>query len=195
MASASTSSHNWHLPDQVCLPRGLAAVRGSTFILYQPVSPPLERAVKEAQAYLEMRKHFDEMTVLIWLGQPFPPPSLEVRAAYAAAFASGPKVEAVAWVVDSDRSLGASVVRSVSTQMFPREAKVELFRDPVAAAAWLISVAPVLRDFGLVTVADLLVALAGVMLVLPATVVWAEEGFPLPSRSSPGPVAPSQSVP
>ena len=47
----------------------------------------------------------------------------------------------------------------------------------------LISVAPVLRDFGLVTVADLLVALAGVMLVLPAVVVWAEEGFPLPSRA------------
>jgi len=59
----------------------------------------------------------------------------------------------------------------------------------------LISVAPVLRDFGLVTVADLLVALAGVMLVLPATVVWAEEGFPLPQRSQPGQVAPSQSVP
>jgi uncharacterized protein len=57
----------------------------------------------------------------------------------------------------------------------------------------LISVAPVLRDFGLVTVADLLVALAGVMLVLPAAVVWAEEGFPLPSRA-PAPVAPSQSV-
>jgi predicted RND superfamily exporter protein len=47
----------------------------------------------------------------------------------------------------------------------------------------LISVAPVLRDFGLVTVADLLVALAGVLLVLPAAVVWAEEGFPLPSRA------------
>jgi hydrophobe/amphiphile efflux-3 (HAE3) family protein len=46
----------------------------------------------------------------------------------------------------------------------------------------LISVAPVLRDFGLVTVADLLVALAGVMLVLPAAIVWAEEGFPLPNR-------------
>jgi predicted RND superfamily exporter protein len=59
----------------------------------------------------------------------------------------------------------------------------------------LISVAPVLRDFGLVTVADLLVALAGVMLVLPAAVVWAEEGFPLPSRTSAAPVAPSQSVP
>jgi predicted RND superfamily exporter protein len=59
----------------------------------------------------------------------------------------------------------------------------------------LISVAPVLRDFGLVTVADLLVALAGVMLVLPAAVVWAEEGFPLPARARPGPLAPSQSAP
>jgi predicted RND superfamily exporter protein len=47
----------------------------------------------------------------------------------------------------------------------------------------LISVAPVLRDFGMVTVADLLVALAGVMLVLPAAIVWADEGFPLPSRT------------
>jgi predicted RND superfamily exporter protein len=59
----------------------------------------------------------------------------------------------------------------------------------------LISVAPVLRDFGLVTVVDLLVALAGVMLVLPAAVVWAEEGFPLPSRAPASPPAPSQSVP
>ena len=39
-----------------------------------------------------------------------------------------------------------------------------------------------LRDFGLVTVVDLSVALAGVMLVLPAALVWAEEGFhPLPA--------------
>jgi uncharacterized protein len=59
----------------------------------------------------------------------------------------------------------------------------------------LISVAPVLRDFGLVTVADLLIALAGVMLVLPATVVWAEEGFPLPARRRPAQLAPSQSAP
>ena len=45
-----------------------------------------------------------------------------------------------------------------------------------------------LRDFGLVTVVDLSVALAGVMLVLPAALVWAEEGFrPLPAlwRSTP----------
>ncbi len=59
----------------------------------------------------------------------------------------------------------------------------------------LISVAPVLRDFGLVTVADLLVALAGVMLLLPAAVVWAEEGFPLPSRARPRPLATGESAP
>jgi hypothetical protein len=53
----------------------------------------------------------------------------------------------------------------------------------------------VLRDFGLVTVADLLVALAGVMLVLPAAVVWAEEGFPLPSRARPRPLATGESAP
>ena len=34
-----------------------------------------------------------------------------------------------------------------------------------------------LRDFGLVTVADLSVALVGVMLVLPATLVWADQRF------------------
>jgi hydrophobe/amphiphile efflux-3 (HAE3) family protein len=39
-----------------------------------------------------------------------------------------------------------------------------------------------LRDFGLVTVVDLSVSLAGVMLVLPAALVWAEEDFrPLPA--------------
>jgi uncharacterized protein len=59
----------------------------------------------------------------------------------------------------------------------------------------LISVAPVLRDFGLVTVVDLLVALAGVLLVLPAAVVWAEEGFRLPSRARPAPLAPGESLP
>jgi len=54
-----------------------------------------------------------------------------------------------------------------------------------------------LRDFGLVTVADLGVALAGVLLVLPAALVWAEEGFQLPAwlrsdrpRLARGPVGP-----
>jgi uncharacterized protein len=46
---------------------------------------------------------------------------------------------------------------------------------------------PMLRDFGFVTVIDLAVALLGVMLVLPAVLVWAEGGFqlgsvPLPRR-------------
>lgn len=59
----------------------------------------------------------------------------------------------------------------------------------------LISVAPVLRDFGLVTVADLLVALAGVMLVLPAAIVWSEEGFRLPWRARQAPFATGESVP
>jgi uncharacterized protein len=39
---------------------------------------------------------------------------------------------------------------------------------------------PMLRDFGFVTVVDLGVALLGVMLVLPAVLVWAEGGFELP---------------
>jgi hypothetical protein len=34
-----------------------------------------------------------------------------------------------------------------------------------------------LRDFGIVTVIDLGVALVGVLVVLPAALVWAEGGF------------------
>jgi uncharacterized protein len=55
-------------------------------------------------------------------------------------------------------------------------------------AALLATDIQMLRDFGLVTVVDLGVALAGVMLVLPAALVWAEQGFevrgvPLPRAS------------
>jgi uncharacterized protein len=39
---------------------------------------------------------------------------------------------------------------------------------------------PMLRDFGFVTVVDLGVALLGILLVLPAVLVWAEAGFELP---------------
>jgi uncharacterized protein len=66
---------------------------------------------------------------------------------------------------------------------------------PLLDDVGLISVAPVLRDFGLVTVVDLLVALAGVMLVLPAAVVWSEEGFRLPWRARPAPFAAGESAP
>lgn len=109
------------------------------FILYHPVTPTLEVALREAQAYLKMREHFESMVVLIWLGQPFPPPPAEIRAAFAAAFAAGPKVEAVAWVVDSEHSLGASIVHSISMQMFAGTSAVRLFRDPFEAANWVSS--------------------------------------------------------
>lgn len=115
-------------------------MRGRVFILYHPVTPPLDRALREAQAYLSMREHFESMAVLIWLGQPFPPPSAEVRAALAAGFGAGPRVEAVAWIVDSDRKLSSSVVHSVSTQLFPRTSKVRTFRDSFEAAGWLTGI-------------------------------------------------------
>jgi uncharacterized protein len=44
-------------------------------------------------------------------------------------------------------------------------------------AVLIVSDVRMLRDFGLVTVFDLAVALAGVMLVLPAALVWAETGI------------------
>ncbi len=50
-------------------------------------------------------------------------------------------------------------------------------------AVLVVSDVRMLRDFGLVTVFDLTVALAGVMLVLPAALVWAEAGFELPRLS------------
>ena len=66
---------------------------------------------------------------------------------------------------------------------------------PLLDDVGLISVAPVLRDFGLVTVVDLVVALAGVLLVLPAAVVWSEEGFRLPWRARSAPLAAGESAP
>jgi uncharacterized protein len=45
-------------------------------------------------------------------------------------------------------------------------------------AALIASDVRMLRDFGFVTVVDLGVALLGVMLVLPAALVWAEHGLP-----------------
>jgi hydrophobe/amphiphile efflux-3 (HAE3) family protein len=40
-----------------------------------------------------------------------------------------------------------------------------------------VSDVPMIRDFGLLTVLDLALALAGVLIALPATIVWAESGF------------------
>jgi hydrophobe/amphiphile efflux-3 (HAE3) family protein len=49
----------------------------------------------------------------------------------------------------------------------------------VGFAALIASDVRMLRDFGFVTVVDLAVALLGVMLVLPAALVWGEEGMKL----------------
>ena len=46
-------------------------------------------------------------------------------------------------------------------------------------AALLVSDFPMLRDFGAVTVVNLSVSLLGVMVVLPAALVWAEQRGPL----------------
>jgi predicted RND superfamily exporter protein len=48
--------------------------------------------------------------------------------------------------------------------------------------ALVVSNVPMLRDFGFVTVVDLTVALIGVMLVLPAALMWAEQRGPLALR-------------
>lgn len=132
-------SHTWSLPEPVCLPRGLAAMRGRVFVLYHPTAPTLERAEREAQAYRGLRAHLDHAAVLIWVGQPWPPPSAEVRAALAAGFEAGPRVDVVAWIVDSDRELGQSVVRGVSSQLFAAATPTRVFRDPYDAAGWLAS--------------------------------------------------------
>ncbi len=72
----------------------------------------------------------------------------------------------------------------------PRDALERTYRSTGAAvlASGLVAIAGfavlvvsdvrMLRDFGLVTVVDLAVALAGVLLVLPAVLVLAERGLP-----------------
>ncbi|NVB40531.1 hypothetical protein G6O69_22005 [Pseudenhygromyxa sp. WMMC2535] len=129
--------HTWSLPEQVCLPRGLAAVRGSVFILYHPQQPSVERAQRECHAFRQLHGHFDSVSVLIWSGRPFPPPCAEVRSLYAEAFRSGPSVEAVAWVVDTVLGVGRSIVASISAQMFPLGAETRIFHEPFEAAGWL----------------------------------------------------------
>jgi uncharacterized membrane protein YdfJ with MMPL/SSD domain len=49
-------------------------------------------------------------------------------------------------------------------------------------AALIASDIRMLRDFGIVTVVDLTVSLIGVMLVLPAALVWAEQHGPFTLR-------------
>jgi predicted RND superfamily exporter protein len=67
------------------------------------------------------------------------------------------------------RSTGAAVLASGTTAI-------------AGFAALIASNIKMLRDFGIVTVVDLSVSLVGVMLVLPAALVWAEEHGPFTLR-------------
>jgi uncharacterized protein len=83
------------------------------------------------------------------------------------------------------RSVGEALRRA-----YERTGAAVLASGATAIAGFAVLLATdirMLRDFGFVTVVDLMVALAGVMLVLPAALVWAESSFeirgvPLPRR-------------
>jgi uncharacterized protein len=80
---------------------------------------------------------------------------------------------------DSGRSVGEALRHT-----YARTGLAVLASGLTAIAGFAALIATeirMLRDFGLVTVVDLGVALVGVMIVLPAALVWAEGGFqPLP---------------
>ena len=84
-----------------------------------------------------------------------------------------------------EREAGSSVGEALRLT-YTRTGAAVLASGTTAIAGFAVLIATdirMLRDFGLVTVVDLAVALLGVMLVLPAALVWAEGGFePLAGR-------------
>jgi uncharacterized protein len=83
---------------------------------------------------------------------------------------------------ESERAAGLSVGEALRVT-YARTGSAVLASGVTAIAGFAVLTATdirMLRDFGIVTVADLAVALIGVLLVLPAALVWAEEGFRLP---------------
>jgi uncharacterized protein len=78
-----------------------------------------------------------------------------------------------------EREAGGSVGEALRLT-YTRTGAAVLASGTTAIAGFAVLIATdirMLRDFGLVTVVDLVVALLGVMLVLPAALVWAEGGF------------------
>ena len=78
-----------------------------------------------------------------------------------------------------ERAAGRSVGEALRTT-YTRTGAAVLASGTTAIAGFAVLIATdirMLRDFGLVTVVDLAVALLGVLLVLPAALVWAEGGF------------------
>jgi predicted RND superfamily exporter protein len=86
-----------------------------------------------------------------------------------------------------ERAGGHSIGEALR-RTYARTGAAVLASGTTAIAGFAVLIATeirMLRDFGLVTVVDLAVALLGVMLVLPAALVWAEGGFqPLPEAAA-----------
>lgn len=75
---------------------------------------------------------------------------------------------------------GAGTVGEALRRAYSRTGMAVLASGVTAIAGFAALIATdiqMLRDFGLVTVLDLSVALLGVLIVLPAALVWAEQGF------------------
>jgi predicted RND superfamily exporter protein len=86
----------------------------------------------------------------------------------------------------SEREAGRSVGEALR-RTYARTGTAVLASGVTAIAGFAALIATdirMLRDFGFATVVDLGVALLGVMIVLPATLVWAEGGFQPLSRWS-----------
>ena len=83
-----------------------------------------------------------------------------------------------------EREAGAGPVRAI--QLAYASTGTAVLASGVTAiagfAVLMVSDIRMLRDFGIVTVVDLTVSLAGVMLVLPAALLWAEEHGPFSVR-------------
>ncbi|HWH43730.1 MAG TPA: MMPL family transporter [Thermoleophilaceae bacterium] len=84
----------------------------------------------------------------------------------------------------AERDAGASVEDALDLTYASTGAAVLASGATATAgfAALIVSDIRMLRDFGIVTVVDLTVALLGVMLVLPAALAWAEERGPISLR-------------
>ncbi len=83
-----------------------------------------------------------------------------------------------------ERAAGAGAARAIELAYASTGAAV-LASGATAIAGFAVLIASdirMLRDFGIVTVVDLAVSLLGVMLVLPAALVWAEEHGPFRVR-------------
>ena len=81
----------------------------------------------------------------------------------------------------SEREAGSEPADALA-RSFERTGPAVLASGATAIAGFAVLIAsdfPMLRDFGLATVIDLIVALAGVMLVLPAALLWSEQRSPL----------------